>query len=171
MVIDAKYPEIAILGLGKVLLADDGLGVHAARELQKDPLDNVVVAEIGTRTLSAQQIIEDADIVIAIDAVQADGPPGSIYRFDADNIESDELCSLHEMGIVGVLRLMPEESRPKVIIVGVEPEVIDYGMELSPTVRAALGRTVRAVRQMVEEIRAAGISHVNACSVCAKNNE
>ena len=171
MVIDAKFPEIAILGLGNVLLGDDGVGVHAARELRKDPPENVVVAEVGTRALSAQHILEDADIVIAIDAAHADGPPGSVYRFNAEDAESDRLCSLHEMGIIGVLRLMPEEARPKVIILGVEPEVIDYGMELSPIVQAALGRTVRAARQMVEEIRATAISHVNAGSACAKDNK
>jgi len=153
MAVDAKYPAIAIVGLGNELLMDDGVGVHAVRELQKAPPENVAVVEIGTRALAAEQILEDADIVIAIDAAHADGPPGSIYRFDADKIESDRLCSLHEMGIVGVLRLMPEESRPNVIVIGVEPEVIDYGMELSPTVETALKRTVETVRQIVEELR------------------
>ena len=171
MVIDAEYPRIVIVGLGNVLLKDDGVGVHAVKELQKDPPENVVVAEIGTRALSAEQLIEDADVAIAIDAAQAGGPPGSIYRFDADNLKTERRCSLHEMGIIGVLRLMPEESRPKVIILGVEPEVIDYGMELSPSVQAVLGRVVEATRQIVEEVRAIGLSNLNAGSLCAQDYE
>jgi hydrogenase maturation protease len=162
MAVDAKHPAIAIVGLGNELLMDDGVGVHAVRELQKAPPENVAVVEVGTRALAAQQILEDADIVIAIDAAHADGPAGSIYRFEADKIESDRLWSLHEMGIIGVLRLMPDESRPKVIILGVEPEVIDCGMYLSPVVKAALGRVVRVARRIVDEIGETGILLANA---------
>jgi len=170
MLIDPGHTEITIVGLGNVLLKDDGVGVHAVRELQKDPPKNVVVAEIGTRALAAQQLLEDADLVIAIDAAHADGPPGSIYRFDADNLETDRPHSLHDLGIIGLLGIMPEESRPKVIILGVEPEVIDYGMELSPTVQAVLGRVVQATRQIVEEVRAIGLANLNAASLCAQDN-
>jgi len=171
MVADAKYPRIAIVGLGNELLGDDGVGVHAVRELQKAPPENVAVAEVGTRVLSSQQIIEESDIVIAIDAAHADGAPGSIYRFDAEEVESDRLCSLHEMGIVGVFRLMPKESRPKLIVIGVEPEIIDYGMDLSPVVQAALGRVVRAARQTVDEIRETGILFTNGSGACARKYE
>lgn len=168
---DTEYPKILIVGLGNELLMDDGVGVHAVRELQKVPPENVTAVEVGTRALAAEQILEDADIVIAIDAAHAGGQPGSIYRFDGEDVESGLSCSLHEMGIIGVLRLMTEESRPKLIVIGVEPETIDYGMELSPIVQAALERAVQVTRQIVDEIRKTGKLFANACSACARNNE
>lgn len=170
MAVGPAYPKIAIVGLGNVLLSDDGVGVHAIRELQKAPPAGVAVAEIGTRALQAQELLEDADIVVAIDAVQAGGRPGSIYRFDAGppwRVEPQRSCSLHDLGIIGALRLMPRDSRshlglpaePAVIIIGVEPEIIDYGMQLSLTLQAVLSRVVETVRRVVEEIKGTELSH------------
>lgn len=147
------YPRIAVLGLGNLLLADDGVGVHAVRQLQNGPPEGVVVAEVGTAILHAQHLIEQADFVIAIDAVCAGGKPGSVYRFDAaDADDTDQHISLHQLGIIGVLRLMPEGSRPKVTILGVEPEKVSYAMELSPTVQAVLNDVVEAAKEIVKEI-------------------
>lgn len=147
-----RSPRIAIVGLGNMLMADDGLGVHALRLLQQDPPADAILVDIGTRALAAQSVLEEAEVVIAIDAVHAEGPAGSIYWFDAESVEAREMCSLHDLGVIGLLQLMPEDTRPKVIIVGVEPEIIDYGMELSSTVQTALRRVVEIVRKIVEEI-------------------
>jgi hydrogenase maturation protease len=151
-------PKIAIVGLGNVLLSDDGVGVHAVRELQKAPPAGVAAVEIGTRALQAQELLEYADIVVAIDAVQAGERPGSIYRFDAGDVETQRSYSLHDLGIIGALRLMPHDSRPAVIIIGVEPQIIDYGMQLSPTLQAVLSRVVETVRRVVEEIKGTELS-------------
>jgi hydrogenase maturation protease len=161
MAVGPVYPKIAIVGLGNVLLSDDGVGVHAVRELQKAPPAGVAVVEVGTRALQAQDVLEYADVVVAIDVVQAGDRPGSIYRFDADDGETQRPYSLHDLGIIGVLRLMPQDSRPAVIIIGVEPEIIDYGMQLSPTLQAVLSRVVETARKVVEEIRENKLSHVN----------
>ena len=60
--------------------------------------------------------------------------------------------TLHELGIVGVLKLMPESVRPQVTIVGVEPGTIDYGMELSPSVQASVPRVIQIVQEMITQI-------------------
>jgi hydrogenase maturation protease len=145
-------PKVAIIGLGNILLTDDGVGVHAVRQMLENPLEGVVVAEIGAAVLRAQELLEESDVVIAIDAVQAGGPPGSIYRFDAVDVQSQLRISLHELGIVGLLRLLPELSRPELIVLGVQPEVINYGTELSPAVQAALDRVVKAARTIAQGI-------------------
>ena len=77
--------RILIVGLGNVLLKDDGVGVHAVRELQKNPPDRLCVADVGTAVLHAVHLLEWAEKVIAIDAVKAGGAPGTIYAFDAGN--------------------------------------------------------------------------------------
>jgi hydrogenase maturation protease len=149
----SKDSDVVIVGLGNLLLTDDGVGVHAARELLKDPPQGVTVAEIGTAVLRAQELFEHADVVIAIDAVGADGPAGSIYRFDGTEALTPGHLSIHQFGITGLLRLLPETSRPEVIILGVEPEIIDYGMTLTPVVQAALPKVVKAARNIVRQIK------------------
>lgn len=158
-----RQPAVAILGLGNELLRDDGVGVHAVRELQKDPPEDVVIAEVGTAALNAQHLLEKADVVIAIDAVQAGDIPGTVYRFDVAEAATAGRATLHDLGLVGVLRLMPEAARPEVIVLGVEPERVEYGMELTPAVHAALPRVVGEARRIAEELKMLSIVRCATC--------
>jgi hydrogenase maturation protease len=146
------HRRVAIVGLGNVLLADDGVGVHALEVLRKAPPPGVRLAVIGTVALGALDLLEEADFVIAIDAVRAGGPPGTIYRFDAREADVGQRVSLHDLGVIGALRLLPDHSRPEVTVVGVEPERVEYGVELTPTVRAVLPCVVDVVRKVADEI-------------------
>ncbi|MCX7048502.1 MAG: hydrogenase maturation protease [Candidatus Sumerlaeota bacterium] len=144
--------RVAIVGLGNELLMDDGIGIHAIRLLQESPPEGVTLEEVGTSALYALDLLESADEVIAIDAVQAGGTPGTIYRFDSGQAhESAQSASLHDLGIVAALRMLPEGKRPRVTILGVEPKRVDYGMELTPEVKAALPAVVEAAREIARE--------------------
>ena len=143
--------RILIVGLGNVLLKDDGVGVHAVRELQKDPPDGLCVAEIGTAVLHAVHLLEWAEKVIAIDAVKAGGAPGTIYAFDAGKEASEHRVSLHELNLLGALRFLPQgHPKPEIVILGVEPEVIDYGLELSAAVQAAVPQVVNVAKEIAD---------------------
>ena len=149
-----KQIEVLVLGLGNELLTDDGVGVHVVRMLQKEPpIEGVVIAEVGTAILHAQHLLEQTACVIAVDAVQAGDAPGAVYRFNIDQAQLNHPTTLHELGIVGLMRLIPEHNRPEVTILGVEPARIDYGMELSSAVQAAVPRVVQIVREMIMEIQ------------------
>jgi hydrogenase maturation protease len=163
-----KQIEVLILGLGNELLTDDGVGVHAIRLLgQEPPMEGVVAAEAGTAILHTQDLLEQASFVIAIDAVKAGDKPGSVYRFDVEEARINRPSSLHDLGIVGLLRLIPQQDRPAVTILGVEPESLDYGMELSPVVEAAVPGVVQIVRDMVTDI----LSRKAGCNAGLVNNE
>jgi hydrogenase maturation protease len=150
---EKKQIEVLVLGLGNELLTDDGVGVHVIRMLQKEPpIEGVMIAEVGTGILHAQYLLEQACHVIAVDAVKAGDQPGSVYSFNVDQAQLNEPASLHELGIVGLLQLMPEHSRPVTTILGVEPEKIEYGMELSATLEAAVPRVVQIARKMITNI-------------------
>jgi hydrogenase maturation protease len=158
---EKKQIEVLVLGLGNELLTDDGVGVHAARKLQHElQMEGVVIAQVGTAILHAQYLLEQAACVIAIDAVRAGDKPGSIYRFDINQARLNQPASFHDLGIVGVMRLIPQQDRPTVTILGIEPETMDFGMELSLAVGAAVPRVVRIAREMITEIlsRKAGCS-------------
>jgi hydrogenase maturation protease len=150
---DKKQIKVLVLGLGNELLMDDGVGVHVIRMLRKDPpIEGVVVAEVGTAILHVQHLIEQAAYVVAVDAVKADGKPGAICRFDIDQAQLNKPDSLHDLGIAGVLQLIPQHSRPKTVIVGIEPERIDYGMELSHTVQAVVPRVIQITQKLITDI-------------------
>jgi hydrogenase maturation protease len=146
--------RILVAGLGNELLADDGVGVHAARMLAAGPSCGAVVVEVGTAVLDALHLFAWADRVLAIDAMLAGGPPGTVYRFGPDSVadEGGEV-SLHELGLLGTLRLLPVDELPRVTVLGVEPGDIAFGLDLSPPVAGALGTVAAEARALVEAWR------------------
>jgi len=147
---DVAHPRVLVAGLGSVLMRDDGVGVHAARALKDALPAGAVPVEIGTAILEATPWLEWADGIVAVDALQAGGMPGTVYRIDDALRDVDERVgtSLHEIGLVETLRMMPENRRPRrVMVIGVEPGTIACGMDLSVAVSASLAGVMEAVRE------------------------
>ena len=139
-----------VVGLGNLLLRDDGVGVHAVRELRKVLPHRILAVDVGTAVLDALHLFEWADRIIAIDAMQAGGPPGTIYTFGVNDVEDqDATASLHEMGLIAGLRFL-KGPRPAISMLAVEPESMDFGLELSDPVRAALPELVASAKRMAE---------------------
>jgi len=141
--------RIAVIGLGNELMADDGVGIHAIRRLRTVLPPEVPCVEIGTAALRAQDICEQSEFVIALDAVQADGSPGSVYLLDLSDAATPEAESLHNLSLAGVIRLIPPAQRPEVLVVGVEPARVEHSLALSEPVEAALPRVIRSVCEIV----------------------
>ncbi|MEW6657655.1 MAG: hydrogenase maturation protease [Thermodesulfobacteriota bacterium] len=147
-------PRILIAGLGNLLLMDDGVGVHAVQELQNDPPAGAVVAEVGTAVLNALHLLEWADKILAIDAMQAGGAPGTVYAFGTEDVAQGGIqTSLHELNFLAALDFLKVKAQPEIIIFGVEPARIDYGLELTPAVAAALPALTAAAREQVRRWR------------------
>jgi hydrogenase maturation protease len=142
---------LAILGLGNLLLTDDGVGIHAVRALAADPPPGVLLCEVGTAVFDALSALEGATRVIAIDAIDAGQPPGTIVRFELDAADAPPTppSSLHDLDLPALVRTMPEERRPPVVVVGIQPAVVALGTALSPVVSASLPALVREVRALV----------------------
>lgn len=157
-----KQTKVLVLGLGNELLTDDGVGVHAVRLLQKKcSIPDISFIEVGTAILHVQHLLEKAEYVIAIDAVQAGDQPGAVCYFDIDQAQLNRPASLHDLGICGLLNMMPKSSRPEVTVLGIEPQIIDYGMELSPPVQASLAGVCKIVEKMIVQ----RLSHKAGCCV------
>ena len=138
------------MGLGNVLLKDDGVGVHAVRELQRVLPRGVRAVDVGTAVLDALHLFEWADRVLAIDAVDSGGPPGTLYTFGVEDVDDPGLqMSVHQMNLLAVPQFL-RHRRPKVTILGVQPQAIDYGMELSPMLRTQLPRLVQTAKGIID---------------------
>ena len=139
-----------VLGLGNLLLGDDGVGIHAVRRLSRESLTCVPAVEAGTALLDALPLLAAARRVIALDAMAGSGEPGTIYRFKgADRMRSAQDGSMHGLDLARVLAMLPENERPEVTFLGVEPARVDYGLELSEPVAAALPRLLDLLREEV----------------------
>jgi hydrogenase maturation protease len=143
-------PKIVILGIGNLLLSDEGVGVHIANELLKMSLPpDVSVVEGGTDGFRLLNIITEADRLIIIDAVKGDAPPGSIYRFDIGEVQNSPSgfkTSVHQIGILEVLDLSELIGKtPHTTVIGIEPKCLEMGMELSPEIKAKIPRIIELI--------------------------
>jgi hydrogenase maturation protease len=140
-----RRPRILVAGLGNLLLRDDGVGVHAVRALRNRVPRGVRAVEVGTAILDALHLFEWADTILALDAMQAGGTPGSIYQFGVDDVADHPVpTSLHELDLRAALRLLMIPPSPTIVVLGVEPEIIEAGLTLSSSVQAALPQLVTA---------------------------
>jgi len=152
--------KIVILGVGNLLLSDEGVGVHVANELMEINLPTEVsVVEGGTDGFRLLNVITEADRLIVIDAVRGGAEPGSIYRFDIDDVRncpSGFKTSVHQIGILEVIDLSELiGKRPHTTIIGIEPKSIEMGMELTPDIKSKVPRMIDLI---FEELKKCNIN-------------
>jgi hydrogenase maturation protease len=136
-----------VLGIGNVLLRDEGIGCHVTNALAEIPLPNVKIIDGGTCP-DVWQFIEDTDKLVIVDAVKGGGVPGQIYRFHLENIslEPKPLLSVHDLGLVDNLMLMQLwHNIGETVVIGVEPKDIDWGLELSPEIQGEMPHIIDIV--------------------------
>jgi hydrogenase maturation protease len=151
--------QILVLGVGNILLKDEGIGVRVIEKLQADYhcSANVELMDGGTLGLSLLTPIASADYLIVVDAVQNGQPPGTMYRLSVDVLEKRITFknSLHQLDLVETLAYAEMVgTRPEAVIIGIEPEDISpWGLELTTTIQ---GRFSEMCARVVAEIQAAG---------------
>jgi hydrogenase maturation protease len=146
--------RVLILGVGNLLLSDEGVGVHVARKLMDmDFPPEVEVLEGGTDGFGLMHALLQADRVILVDAVRGGGPPGSIYRFEIEDCHPFPdifKTSVHQISILEVINLSGLiGSTPRTTVIGVEPKHLEMGMELSPRIEAKIPRVIQLIREEV----------------------
>ena len=148
-----KPRRTVVLGVGNLLMSDDGLGVHAVRRLLQDPPAGVEIYDAGTSALTALDLADGADQVLMIDAIQAEQPPGTLMSCDGFTAKNTVgMPSLHAMGLTTAMQLLPEERRPhRFTVIGAEPESLKYGMELSDTLKKRLPELIRETIKILNQ--------------------
>jgi hydrogenase maturation protease len=153
-----SHSHILVMGVGNLLLRDEGAGVHVAqRMMDMDLPPEVRVVEGGTDGFGLINIILEADRMILVDAVRGGGAPGSIYRFDVEDCNPGPdvfRTSVHQVSILEVISLSGLIGKtPKTTIIGVEPKSLEMGMELSPEVEAKIPRIIQMILEEIEKGR------------------
>lgn len=149
--------KIVILGVGNLLLADEGVGIHAIRALaERDLPSGVELVDGGTATLNLLPYLQGARRVIVIDALKAGGSPGDIYRCHPEDLVGDQEqpMSLHQVDFVQMLQ-MGERLGYRIgptVIYGVEPGEIGWSMDLSPAVTVKMTKLLELVVAEIESV-------------------
>lgn len=151
-----------ILGVGNVLLSDEGFGVHFIRHLQaryRFP-DEVELLDAGTLGLMVTHMLEEAGRVYIVDALAAAGEPGEFRRYTKDAFLRKEFpvkLSPHQVGVREMLLVSELRGRcPKEVhLLGVIPGSLAPGIELSPPLKR---RMAELAGQLIEELRSAGVA-------------
>lgn len=150
---------IRVLGLGNVLMSDDGFGPFVVRLLEATyecPAD-VEFIDVGTPGLDLTPYLLGTDAVIFVDTVSSRGIPGNIRLYDRDDLLThppQTRTSPHDPGVKEALLMVAAAGGgpSRVMLIGVIPEWIATGVVLSPRVEAAVGAAIQAVVHGLETL-------------------
>ncbi len=152
-------PRVLVMGVGNILMRDEGVGNRIAVELQRNYRlpDDVRVMDAGTMGLGMLHLFRGLDYLLIADALDGTGhPAGTVLHVPPDEFSPNQvLHSLHDVRLVDVLAaasligIMPETDCVGVQVADMSPEELTIG--LSEPVEAALPRAIAAVLWMLGE--------------------
>jgi hydrogenase maturation protease len=155
---------IRVLGLGNVLMSDDGFGPYVARVLEAfyEFPDDVEVIDVGTPGLDLTPYLLDTDAVIFVDTVTADGAPGDTRVYDRSEIlkyPPRVRTGPHDPALKEALLTVDAAGAGPVVVtlIGVIPKWIATGVALSPPVSQSVTTVARMV---IDELDRLGVRAV-----------
>lgn len=146
-----------VLGIGNIILSDEGVGVRAAEALLAayDLPDGVEVIDGGTAGMELLEPLSGTDVLVILDAVKGGRAPGTRVTLAGKDVPVffRSKLSPHQISICDVLASLEfiGDSPGDMVLVGVEPESLELGLELTPVVAASVPKLVAmAVAELAE---------------------
>ncbi|MBM4422454.1 MAG: HyaD/HybD family hydrogenase maturation endopeptidase [Chloroflexi bacterium] len=155
--IEEPHAKTLVLGVGNMLMADEGVGVAVVKRLiaQYHVPEEVLILDGGTLGLDLLYYLEGVENLLIVDAVQADIAPGELLRLEGDDVPSflSMKISPHQIGVPDMLFAAKFKGvYPRNIVLwGVRPELLDIGLELSPVVARQVGTLVGNVVEQLKQ--------------------
>jgi hydrogenase maturation protease len=155
--------QIKIIGFGNQYMSDDAVGIKVVNLLKEHEISNRGNLEIidgGTSGVDLIFLLKNTRKAIIIDAVDAGQPGGQVIVFSPDQVKEFKKCknafksfSLHDIDLVEVFELIKTlDLKTKIRIIGIKPEKIGFGENLSPVVEGKIPEIISLVLKEVEEI-------------------
>lgn len=151
--------NILVLGIGNVLLTDEGVGVRVVKELERRYRfsSEVELLDGGTAGIELLRHISGRDHLILIDAMKCGKPPGTVVRVEGEDVPAvfRNRISPHQLGLSDLLAaaILTDELPKNIVLFGVEPADLNPGLDLSDTVEASLHKLLHAI---CEELKSLG---------------
>jgi len=150
--------NVLVMGLGNILLSDEGAGIKVVETLQAryDFSDSVELIDGGTMGMELLPYFEERSHLLIIDAVKNGRKPGTIVRIDDLPAFFQQKTSPHQIGLVDVMAAaaLTDDLPQNITLFGIEPKELSTGLELSTEVSRNLDRLVDMV---VAELKTIGL--------------
>jgi hydrogenase maturation protease len=152
--------KIAIVGVGNTIMGDEGFGVEVVNQLDKKICSkSIQLIDAGTGFFNIVSELRDYDKVFIIDVVHGGQRAGTVYRFGMEDLENSThtALSLHDFGVIESIKMesivgkVPEEF----VFFGIEPDRIEFSMELSPVVK---GKVHYVIEKILQELQQGGVT-------------
>ena len=136
--------ENTVLGVGNIILSDEGFGVRVVEYLQKNFTfpDNVSLIDGGTLGVELTHFVTGTKRLLIIDSINGDAEPGTTFHLRGDEIKKHfaQKISAHEVGIQDVLIMLELSNKkiPHVELIGAQPFSLEAGTELTPEMQKLL---------------------------------
>ncbi len=149
--------KILVLGIGNTLLADEGAGIVAMRELESrfGQRENMEFLDGGTLSFTLAAPIAECAALLVIDSAELGAAPGSVRSFEGVEMDrflgANRKSSVHEVGLLDLMSIsrLTGHWPEKRALIGVQPAVVDWGESLTPQVAAALPEICSVAAQIV----------------------
>ncbi|WP_286035066.1 HyaD/HybD family hydrogenase maturation endopeptidase [Megamonas hypermegale] len=146
--------DISVVGIGNIIMQDEGFGVRCAEYLQKitNYPDFVQILDGGTLGMDLMPYIAGTKKLLFIDAIDIDGNVGDFYQFTGDELNAyfKNKMSVHDLGVNDMLAVLKLTDNPvdEIIVMGVKPDVVSMGTELT----SAIVEKIEPVAQKAKEV-------------------
>jgi hydrogenase maturation protease len=147
---------VLVLGLGNPIMADDGLGLVALERLRRGwrlP-PSVRLADGGTWGMNLLPLIEDAERVLLLDAIDAGRPPGTPVELEREELPRflAHKLSPHQIDLREVLALAELRGTlpPHMVAIGLQPGRVEMACGLRPELERGLDELLRAVVERLD---------------------
>ncbi|MFO7955738.1 MAG: hydrogenase maturation protease [Candidatus Brocadiia bacterium] len=149
--------KVAVVGIGNLLLHDEGLGVHAVRRLEDAAQrKNVTYVDGGTDPWAAFSQVEDCEVVLVLDAILGGGEPGDTYKMSLQEVEAGSaVLSLHGVTMFHLLQYeaLVGNRFEEVLVLGMEPESVEPGIGLSGRCEQSMPEFLEAVVSEIDGVQ------------------
>lgn len=138
--------KILVLGIGNTLLADEGVGIVAMRELEArfGDREDMEFLDGGTLSFTLAVPISECDALLVIDAAELGALPGTVRRFEGAEMDrflgENRKSSVHEVGLLDLMSisLLTGHWPARRVLIGIQPLSVGWGEALTPAVAGAL---------------------------------
>ena len=153
--------RIVVLGIGNILLSDEGVGVRVVEELERQYRlpEGVEIVDGGTCGMEMLEQLEDLDALIVVDCVRCGQPPATPVLLKGEDVPVffKTKLSPHQVSLSDVLASLEftDKAPKETVIIGIQPLSFDTNLELTPAVAA---RVPELLAMTVAELRRLGVA-------------
>ncbi|NQV42582.1 MAG: HyaD/HybD family hydrogenase maturation endopeptidase [Candidatus Marinimicrobia bacterium] len=154
----SSNPEVVVLGLGNILMEDEGVGVHAANHLQEhyhfEP--EIEIVDGGTSGLDLLPFFGPEKSILIIDAVNFDMEPGTVGKLEDDAIlaQLDPKISLHHLGLSDLISIaeLTDKKAKRMTLLGIQPKSMEnLDLEMTPTIKGVFNKVIENALLILKE--------------------